>query len=131
MTCSTPDNAPRRRQPRLVPGTSDPYLVLGLEHDAPQLDIRRAYFELVRRYPPEKEPEVFKTIHAAYEQLRTAAAQAETDLFLLQAPPDASTLPSDPTFDLAFHPEDVLLALRGWGDLSREDFGDDFREVDL
>jgi curved DNA-binding protein CbpA len=126
-----PRAAGHRRQAQLLPGTSDPYLVLGLERNASQPDIKQAYFELVRQYPPEKEPETFKTIRAAYEQLRTAAAQAETDLFLLQTPRDAQVLRIDPVFDLAFHPEDALIALRGWGDLGREDFSDDFREVAL
>jgi len=133
MTASSsqPQLTPHRRQPQLLPGTSDPYLVLGLERNASQPDVRQAYFELVRQYPPEKEPETFKIIRAAYEKLRTAAAQAETDLFLLQAPPDARALPGEPALDLAFRAEDALIALRGWGDLAREDFSDEFREVAL
>ena len=111
--------------------TSDPYAVLGLERGANQAEIRRAYFDLVRQYPPEKDAETFKIIRAAYEKLRTAAAQAETDLFLLQTPPPLSELQLSANFDLKFHYEDALVALMGWCDLSRPDSSDDFREVPL
>jgi curved DNA-binding protein CbpA len=121
----------RQRKPPVLSQTADPYAVLGLERGADQAEIRQAYFELVRQHPPEKDAETFKIIRAAYEKLRTAAAQAETDLFLLQAPPDLSELRVALEFDCKFHPEDVLLALMGWCDLSRKDFSDDFGEVPL
>jgi curved DNA-binding protein CbpA len=110
---------------------SDPYSVLGLAPGAAQADIRRAYLDLVRAHPPEREPEMFKRVRAAYEQLCTADAQAETDLFLLQAPPAWQPPRTVPTFDVAFHPEDVLTALQAWGDLGCTDFSADFREVTL
>lgn len=118
-----------RRQPRLLPGITDPYVVLGLERGASQAEIRRAYFDLVRQYPPEQEPQTFQIIRAAYEKLRTPEVRAETDLYLLQAPPAWQPPASTPDFDLAFHPEDALAALRYWGDLGRSDFSDEFREV--
>jgi curved DNA-binding protein CbpA len=110
---------------------NDPYSVLGLTPGAAQADIRRAYLDLVRAHPPEREPETFKQVRAAYEHLCTVDAQSETDLFLLQAPPAWKPPRADPTFDLAFHPEDALAALQAWDDLGRADFSADFREVTL
>lgn len=118
-----------RRQPKPLPGITDPYVVLGLERGASQVEIRQTYFALVRQYPPEQDPQTFKIIRAAYEKLRTPEARAETDLFLLQAPPAWQASKSSPTFDLTFHPEDALTALHRWGDLSQRDFTADFREV--
>jgi curved DNA-binding protein CbpA len=63
--------------------TQDPYKVLGLKRDATEAEIKRAYFTLVREHPPERDPEGFKRIRAAYEKLRFERERAETDLFLI------------------------------------------------
>ena len=65
----------------------DPYASLGVNRRADDDEIKRAYFEGVRRYPPEKDPERFKEIRAAYERIKSADKRAQTDLFLLQPPP--------------------------------------------
>jgi hypothetical protein len=108
---------------------SDPYQVLGVRPDASSEDIRRAYWEQVRAHPPEREPEVFKRIRSAYEQLMTTSAS--DPLFRLQPPPDWIPNRIGVSIDTALHPEDVLIALQAWGDLGREDFHDDFREVSI
>lgn len=46
-----------------------PHDVLGLAPDASREEINRAYRKLVRRYPPELNPERFARIHRAYELL--------------------------------------------------------------
>lgn len=66
--------------------SNNPYEVLGLDGKATARQIKRAYFELVREYTPENDPEAFKIIRAAYEKLRTDKARAETDLFSFQPP---------------------------------------------
>ena len=119
----------REHEPNLQ--ASDPYAVLGLDKMADQAEIKRAYFSLIRQHPPESEPENFKLIRAAYEELKTAERRAETDIFLLQPPPAWHPAEAAPAIDPAFHPADVLLALRRWGDLGRTDFQDDFREISL
>ena len=43
--------------------------VLGLEGEVSQDEIKRAYFRMVRRHPPEKDPEMFQKIRSAYEEL--------------------------------------------------------------
>lgn len=87
--------------------TSDPYKVLGLERQATDAQVKRAYFQLVRAYPPEREPDMFKKVRAAYERLQTPERRARTGLFLLQPPP---ALPArrQPVYDLSVHPEDLV-----------------------
>ena len=102
----------------------DPYAVLGVDRTGDEAAIKRAYFRLVREYPPEREPERFQEVRAAYDRVRTAEARSQTDLFLLQPPPP---LPRRRklSYDLNVHPADIIaLALElGLAGLSiREDF---------
>jgi curved DNA-binding protein CbpA len=117
------------RQPDLTSG--DPYRVLGVLPTATQADIKQAYFTLIRQYPPESEGENFKLIRAAYEKIKSAQRRVETDIFLPQPPPAWQPPPATLTLDTTFHPNDVLLALRRWGELGRANFEADFREIDL
>ncbi|MBI3960079.1 MAG: J domain-containing protein [Chloroflexi bacterium] len=84
----------------------DPYVVLQIERRADESAIKRAYFRLVRQYPPEQEPEKFQEIRVAYDLLRTPESRAKIDLFLLQPPP---SLPNRrrPTYDLSVHIDDL------------------------
>lgn len=93
----------------------DPYTVLGIPRDADQDTIKRAYFEQVRAHPPERDPDQFKRIRAAYEKLRTPEKRVQTDMFLLQAPPPTPSRRM-PTFDVKVHREDILALARelGW-----------------
>src|SRR5437879_666487 len=77
-----------------VTAGGNPYKVLGIERDASEAEIKRAYFTLVREHPPERDPDGFKRIRAAYEQLRTSGERAETDLFLIEGPADTLELSS-------------------------------------
>lgn len=102
----------------------DPYGVLGLDRQASEAEIKRAYFQLVRQFPPEREPEKFRDIRTAYEQLRDAESRAQIALFLLQPPP---SLPNRrrPSYDLSVHTDDLLtLAM----ELVRTPMPHDFRE---
>jgi curved DNA-binding protein CbpA len=125
----TSKSTARVHQPDLA--ASDPYRVLGLPRTATQVEIKQAYFALIREHPPETDAENFKLIRAAYEKIKSAQRRVETDIFLPQAPPlwqpPETTLPLDTTF----YPSDVLLLLRRWGELGRTDFQKDFREIDL
>ena len=104
----------------------DPYAVLGLSHQASEADIKRAYFQLVRQFPPERQPEKFRAIRTAYEQLRDPEQRARMDLFLVQPPP----LPKQrrPSYDLSVQVDDLLtLAM----ELVRTPMQDDFAEIRL
>lgn len=61
--------------------------VLGIERAATEAEIKQAYFAQVREHPPERDPQGFKRIRAAYEKLRAAGERAETDLFLVEDQP--------------------------------------------
>ncbi len=45
----------------------NPFQILGLAGDADEAALRARYLELVRENPPEKKPERFRQIHAAYQ----------------------------------------------------------------
>ncbi len=47
--------------------TTDPMQILGLPREASEQDVRRRYLELVREFPPERDPARFQQIHAAYK----------------------------------------------------------------
>ncbi len=73
----------------LLPLPENPYQVLGLERSASEAEIKQAYFALVREHSPERDPEGFKRIRAAYEKLRAGTARTQTDLFLIDEQPAA------------------------------------------
>ena len=103
----------------------DPYSVLGLSRQAGDEDIKRAYFQLVRQFSPERAPEKFREIRTAYEQLRDPENRARLGLVLVQLPPP---LPKHrrPSYDLSVHVEDLLtLAM----ELVRTPMQDDFHDI--
>ena len=59
----------------------DPYAVLGVPDDADDEAIRRRYLELVRQFSPERCPQRFAAIRAAYESLRDRDARLRHRLF--------------------------------------------------
>ena len=50
--------------------SANPYVILGIEPDAPEEDIRQAYLALVKKHPPDHDPEGFRRIQEAYDLLR-------------------------------------------------------------
>ena len=109
----------------------DPYSELGIARTATPAEIRQAYFALVRAFPPEREPQKFKRIRAAYEQLRDAERRLETDMLLLEEWPAPTRKRRAPKLDLALHREDVLAAARSVTDLDRHDWREQFAKVEL
>ena len=55
------------------------YERLGLESGASVEDIKRAFFTAVREFPPEKDPENYKLIRAAYDTLINPQSRQEYD----------------------------------------------------
>ncbi len=107
---------------------SDPYLILDIPRAATSEQIKDAYFGQVRAHPPEREPDAFKQIRAAYDRLRTPERRVETDMLLLQEV-DLATELTAPAFDLDVHREDLLSMARAFSDLERTDFREHFRKV--
>lgn len=82
----------------------DPSSTLELQRGASAATIKHAYFTLVRAHPPEREPDTFKRIRAAYEWLREPDGRTEAYMLLL-----ASAGPRRaPKFDLELHREDLI-----------------------
>ena len=46
------------------------FLTLGVGYPTTDEEVRRAYLNLVKRYPPEHHPEEFARVAEAYEALR-------------------------------------------------------------
>lgn len=50
--------------------TSDPFAILGVSRDAGEAEIRARYLELVKQFPPDREPERFREIRSAFEAVK-------------------------------------------------------------
>lgn len=62
----------------------DPFQVLGVSRDAGEAEVRARYLELVKQYTPDRDPQKFREIRAAYEAARDPLSIAAR----LIAPPD-------------------------------------------
>jgi curved DNA-binding protein CbpA len=71
---------------------ADPFAVLGVTESADDGAIRRAYLRLVRQHPPERDPDGFRRVRAAYEAVRSGSDRAARRL--LEAPrlPDVDSV---------------------------------------
>jgi curved DNA-binding protein CbpA len=67
----------------------DQFDVLGLTSDASEAEIRERYLELVRAFSPERAPDQFAVIHAAYSALRDPTARLESQLFSIECASDS------------------------------------------
>lgn len=122
----SPEGNFQRKSPRLT----DPYAVLGLAPSATPEEIKQAYFAQVRAHPPERDPEAFKQIRAAYERLKTPEKKFESDMVRLEPWPEPD-LPAPAPLDTSVSPADVIHAARALTDLARTDWREDFREVNV
>ncbi len=62
--------------------------VLELKLGATPEELRKAYLHLVRQHPPDRDPEKFRDIHAAYQLLSDPLAQATALLTPSRDKPD-------------------------------------------
>jgi curved DNA-binding protein CbpA len=60
---------------------SDPFTILNLSADSNDETIRRRYLELIRIHSPERDPDKFASVRAAYEKLRDPVARLQYRLF--------------------------------------------------
>jgi curved DNA-binding protein CbpA len=58
----------------------DPFTVLGVTDDADDAEIRQHYLALVREFPPDRAPERFQELRAAYDALSDERKRLETKL---------------------------------------------------
>lgn len=121
-----PEPPPAVQNPRRM----DPYALLGLAPSATLEEIKQAYFAQVRAHPPERDPEAFKQIRAAYEQLKTPEKKLESDMLRLEPWPEPDLAAPTP-LDTSVWPADVIYAARALSDLARTDWREDDREVNV
>ena len=67
---------------------SNAHQILELKPDATAEEVRKAYLSLVRQYPPDRDPDKFRDIHAAYQMLNDPMVQAAALLTRNQDKPD-------------------------------------------
>ena len=67
----------------------DPYHVMGVTTNATESELRARYLELVKAFPPERDPEKFREIRAAYEAVNDPLILA----MKLIEPPDEEDAP--------------------------------------
>ncbi len=60
---------------------NDPWETLGLPPTADEAAARERYLALVREHPPERDPERFAEIRAAYEELRDPLKRLSRQIF--------------------------------------------------
>jgi curved DNA-binding protein CbpA len=60
---------------------ANPYRVLGVPRDAGDEAVRDAYLSLVRRFPPERAPEAFQRVQAAYAAHKDERSRLRFRLF--------------------------------------------------
>ena len=73
----------------------DPYEVLGLTANADEAAIRQAYLDLVRKFPPDRDPEQFARVRAAYDALRDPFVRIESLLFGIRGTDTMDAIRSD------------------------------------
>lgn len=61
---------------------NDPYEVLGLSVGCSGEELRQRYLQLVRQFPPERSPDRFAEIRAAYEELKDPVGRMQQRLFV-------------------------------------------------
>jgi len=59
----------------------NPYDILNVSYEATDNEIRKAYLELVRKFPPDTKPEQFKKIRESYSLIENETARLKYYLF--------------------------------------------------
>jgi curved DNA-binding protein CbpA len=92
---------------------TDPHEVLGLGAEADDAAVRERYLQLVREFPPDRAPERFAAIRAAYDELRDPVRRWQRQLFFSRSNDSFEALRADLVNRLrtARVPFDVLLSL--------------------
>ncbi len=113
----------------------NPYQVLGVDQGATEAEIKKAYFQLIRQHSPERDPEQFKRIRQAYEQVRSAEARSKADVHSFNDPFgefNFTALEQRLHFDLSVAVDPALFSLDDrLSDLDRTDFTEDFTGIPL
>jgi hypothetical protein len=90
---------------------TDPLLTLGLPPSATPEQARQRYLELVRQYPPDREPEKFREIHNAFQSFSDPLVHARALLRPVREKPDLESVLDSAAKHRPLLPKLVLLAL--------------------
>jgi curved DNA-binding protein CbpA len=92
---------------------NDPYKILGLANDAGEAEIRRRYLELVREFPPDRAPERFAEIRAAFDELRDPTRRLKSQILDLSTTDSLDAIATDirARLNTARLPLEVLLSM--------------------
>lgn len=71
---------------------SNAHQILDLKSGASPEALRQSYLNLVRQHPPDRDPDKFRDIHAAYQLLCDPLAQADALLTILDKQVDLATV---------------------------------------
>ena len=97
--------------------SSDPYETLGLPRSADEAATRKRYLELVRAFPPDRAPERFAEIRAAYDEVRDPVRRLGAQILEVDTGDSLDAIAADLRGRLRDHldrlPLDALLGLAG------------------
>ncbi|HPB32771.1 MAG TPA: J domain-containing protein, partial [Candidatus Sumerlaeota bacterium] len=64
---------------------SNPYSILNLSKNVTDQDIKKAYFDLVKKYDPERHTEQFMVLQNAYKRLKDPQSRAREDIYIFNS----------------------------------------------
>jgi hypothetical protein len=111
---------------------SDPHALLGVAGDVDGPALRRAYHGLIRRFNPERFPEQFMRIRAAYERLQQIIAYREWTPDETPDDPQPVVTISTPKTDLPDAPREPpaeAVAMEAWQRAIEGNLGDAYRTL--
>ncbi|MCZ6679266.1 MAG: J domain-containing protein [Candidatus Poribacteria bacterium] len=108
----------------------NPFDVLRVDESASDAEVKKAYFQMVRQFTPEKHAEQFKEIREAYDLLKDPSRRLEAEVFSFAKPAEQAVV-EDAELPPVKLDSDVFLTWirRTRTDLERTDFTSDFNEV--
>jgi curved DNA-binding protein CbpA len=110
-----------------------PYEILGIDKNSSEADIKKAYFNLIKRFTPEKHGDEFKKIRGAYDQLKDSKKRIETDMFIFSDPYKEFVIeqPAEKRDSSAQIKIDHVFnsMVQMFSDLGRMNFSDDFNTI--
>jgi len=108
----------------------DPFQVLGISPEATDEQVRSAYFQKVREFPPERDPEGFKRIRKAFERVQSEEDRITAILGRYHASPAVEEITrTRPSKVLPPRTEDLQRVVLSLTDLERTSFKSDCVEI--
>ncbi|MEA1911445.1 MAG: J domain-containing protein [Spirochaetota bacterium] len=107
-----------------------PYEILGVPGDSADREIRKAYLQRIKEFPPERNPEEFKRIRKAYGILKNIEARKKLDLSLFRSISDIEVDTYVPDNFKELFAERVFQLLVVSSDLYIKDFSSHFTNIE-